>query len=233
MGRPLLAVSDIHGHLDALEAVLDQMVDTELCGIVAAGDHCLGGPQPFEVWQRLLQLGATMVRGESDLALASVDGATLAARGEFSAERVAAFQRTQDALGDIVCRRLGELPTTAVVSMDDRSGVMVVHGSPAYVQSSIVPEHSDDELEQLMGCVAEDALVVGRSHRGFVRRRGPVLVVNAGSVGEGPTGPDGARRAHAVLLQEFSDGVLRAAERDVLVPARARGRRALRSRKVG
>src|ERR1044071_2673308 len=68
-GRALLCISDVHGDLGALESVLAAAEHLDLCGVVAAGDHCLGGPDPFGVWQRLLTLGAHMARGPSDLAL--------------------------------------------------------------------------------------------------------------------------------------------------------------------
>lgn len=125
-GRPLLCLSDIHGDRAALEAVLDATRHLRLGGIVAAGDHCLGGPDPFGVWQRLLQLGATMVRGASDLALGTVRSLEVNPKSAREEARLLTFLRTQEALGEIVCRKLAELPVTAVVSLEDTSGVMVL-----------------------------------------------------------------------------------------------------------
>lgn len=225
-GRPLLCLSDIHGDLCALESILAAVRDLELCGIVAAGDHCLGGPDPFGVWQRLLGLGAHMVRGLSDLALGSLRAESWSPRSAREEARLVTFLRTQQALGEVVCRRLAELPTTVVVSLDDRSGVMVMHGSPADEYRGL---QDDEHLPHEVGCVAEDVLVVGSSHRGFTRRLDHVLVVNAGSVGQSPTrGAHGERTAHAVLLVPCVDGRVRAYGRDVPIdPALlARERRA-------
>lgn len=217
-GRPLLCISDIHGDRLALEAVLDATRHLRLEGIVAAGDHCLGGPDPFGVWQRLLQLGATMVRGASDLALGTVRTLEVAPKSAREEARLVMFLRTQEALGEIVCRKLADLPVTAVVSLEDTSGVMVMHGSPSDdLRGLLDDEHLADEV----GCVAEDVLVVGASHRGFERRLDRLLVINAGSVGMSPLRERGMRTAHAVLVQPFCDGVVRAFAREIPVSAAA------------
>lgn len=223
VGRPLLALSDIRGDLVALEAVLDEVKDTELCGVVSAGDHVFGGPEPFAVWQRLSALGATLVRGTTDLALGMLapDGLTPGSAEE--EERLQRFLETRAALGDLVCRRLAELPSTAVVSLDDRSGVMVVHGSARDEHRGLEPGLDDEQLAEATGCVAEDVLVSGMTTTGFVRQLPGLLVVHAGSVSRGPRFPTGERAAHAVLLQPYSDGRVRAFPRNIPVPERAPG----------
>lgn len=218
----MLALSDVHGDLAALESVLDAVARIDLCGIVVAGDHCMGGPQPFEVWQRLNTVGATLVRGTSDLAIGTLSIDRVTPKSAREEARFLKFLRTREALGEIVCRRLAELPTTAVVSLDDRKGVMVMHGSPADEYRGLAPTMDDVELRALCGCVAEDVLVTGFVHEGFVKRvrlpESELLVVNAGSVGmSAARTPTGDRTAHAVLLQPWSDGVVRAYPRDVVV----------------
>ena len=227
IGRPLLCLSDIHGDPVALESILTATGDLELCGIVAAGDHCLGGPDPFGVWQRLHELGAVMVRGPSDLALGMLRVNEMSPRSAREEARLVTFLRTQQALGEVVCRRLADLPSTAVVSLDDTSGVMVMHGAPSDEYRGLC---DDDHLESEVGCVAEDVLVCGSTHRGFVRRIEQLLVVNAGSVGMSPTlvttdaALGGERSGHAVLLAPFSDGRVRAFPRDVVVDLAVRER---------
>lgn len=234
VGRPLLALSDVHGDSDALERVLAELRGVELCGVVAAGDHCYGGPDPFGVWQRLQDLQATLVRGETDLALGTLEAerlpsgvAEVAVRAaglpwplrvaSFTPEsdeekaRLDTFLAAREALGEIVCRRLAELPTTAVVSLDGRAGVMVTHGSPSDSWRALTPEMREIELIHEVGCTAEDVLVTGRSHRAFARTAGDVLVVGPGSIGQSrDRARPGLRAATAALIQEFTDGRVRA-----------------------
>ena len=221
VGRPLLCISDVHGDLAALDAVLEATQHLELAGVVAAGDHCLGGPDPFGVWQRLHEIGAVLVRGPSDLALGMLRVKGMSPRNAREEARLVTFLRTQQALGDVVCRRLAELPSTAVVSLDDTSGVMVMHGSPSDEYRGL---GDDEHLEAEIGCVAEDVLVCGSTHRGFVRRFEHTLVVNVGSVGVSPTLVNAARSAHAVLLVPYSDGRVRAFPKDVALDPAARAR---------
>src|SRR4051812_20031003 len=67
MSAGVAVLSDIHGVLPALEAVLDEpdVAAAEL--VVVTGDHA-AGPQPVEVLDRLAALGdrALLVRGNAD-----------------------------------------------------------------------------------------------------------------------------------------------------------------------
>ena len=167
---PLLAISDVHGDIRALETVLNAVAGIPLSGIVAAGDHCFGGENPFEVWQRLSSLGAKMTRGASDFALGVLQAENITPYSAEQEARIEQFLWTRQQLGDLICRRLAKLPTTEVVSMDDRSGVMVVHGSPQDSLVALSEELSSEQMEEATNCIAEDVLVVGMTHRAFVRR---------------------------------------------------------------
>lgn len=160
VGRPLLCLTDIAGDLAALETVLSAVRDVPLAGIVACGNHVVGGASPFEVWTRLQGLGAAMTCGPTDLAVAALDHLDrcegLKARTAEDEARLQAFLRARQALGDVVCRRLGELPTTTVLSLDDTRGVMALYGSPADDDDPLV---DDDGLLDRVAAVAEDVLV--------------------------------------------------------------------------
>jgi len=60
----LAILSDIHGNLPALEAVLADAARQGVDGYVVAGDMAYG-PQMAEAMQRLHGLGAWMVRGRT------------------------------------------------------------------------------------------------------------------------------------------------------------------------
>src|SRR2546423_5091735 len=65
----LAVVSDIHGNLPALEAVLADLEKVRPDAVVLGGDLALGGPHPVEVVDRLRQLGWPSVLGNTDEAL--------------------------------------------------------------------------------------------------------------------------------------------------------------------
>jgi hypothetical protein len=247
VGRPILCLTDIAGDLAALESVLSAVKQQRLAGIIACGNHVVGGPQPFEVWTRLQSLGAALTCGPTDLVLAAIDRHALdelAGRGGPDVARLEAFVRARQALGDVISRRLGELPSTTVVSLDDTRGVMALHGSPADDDAPLI---DDDQLVDRVAAVAEDVLVCATG-RPFARRlslpsvvptlddeggligvsppRG-LLVVGLGLVGT-PVGLVPARRrtAQAMLVGAGDDGGVHAWGAEVAVSQR-RSRRAV------
>ena len=67
----ILCISDIHGHADALGAVLAAAERRGYDKLLVAGDLCFPGPKPLETWRRLTQAGAICVQGVGDRALAT------------------------------------------------------------------------------------------------------------------------------------------------------------------
>ncbi len=54
-----LCISDIHGHVDALRAVLASAERVGYGQLLVAGDHCFPGPAPLATWQLLQRANAT------------------------------------------------------------------------------------------------------------------------------------------------------------------------------
>src|SRR5258708_36068217 len=63
-------VSDVHGNLLALEAVLADLAEVRPNMVVHGGDLALAGPRPAEVVDRLRELGWPGVLGNTDTVLA-------------------------------------------------------------------------------------------------------------------------------------------------------------------
>ena len=59
------AISDIHGNLPALEAVLADVADEQVDAVVVPGDT-ISGPWAAEVYDLLAGIGAIFVRGNAD-----------------------------------------------------------------------------------------------------------------------------------------------------------------------
>ena len=66
MARCIAVLSDIHGHLTALEAVLADAIASGADAFVVAGDMVGLGPRPDRVVDRLSSLGAQMIRGNHE-----------------------------------------------------------------------------------------------------------------------------------------------------------------------
>ena len=171
---------DIHGNLDALEAVL---VDADAVGVdrwLLGGDYGTPSPWPLETLARLRELpNATWIRGNGERWLLDPP--------EDRPEVMETYERFRDQTSDDDAQWLFSLPAAA-----ELDGVLYVHGSPLSDDESFAPEPQDGE-ERLLAGIRDRTIVFGHSHLQF-RRAGPVGtdLVNPGSVGM-PL--DGDRRA--------------------------------------
>ena len=165
---------DVHGNLDALDAVLAEAdgVDEWLLG----GDYCTFGPWPVETLARLRQLeNATWLRGNGERWLADPPLDLPAEQSRFIFAAVAAANAV-----------LPSEDVDALISLSafaDRDDAFYCHGSPLSDVESFAPAPGDEDARLLAG-VKERQVVFGHSHLQF-RRAGPneTELVNPGSVG--------------------------------------------------
>src|ERR1043165_4675555 len=97
-----LCLSDIHGHLDALAAVLATAERRSFHKLLVAGDIVFPGPKPLETWRRLTAAGAILVQGVSDKALATLDPSDLNPRSEHERKMLERMKQVRTELGDLV-----------------------------------------------------------------------------------------------------------------------------------
>jgi diadenosine tetraphosphatase ApaH/serine/threonine PP2A family protein phosphatase len=165
---------DIHGNLDALDAVLAEAegIDEWLLG----GDYCTFGPWPVETLARLRELpNATWLRGNGERWLVDPPLNLPAKQSELVFAAIAAAVAALPA-EDIDA--LVGLPTLL-----EREDAFYCHGSPLSDVDSFPREPGDDDVRLLAG-VKEQQVVFGHSHLQF-GRPGPseTDLVNPGSVG--------------------------------------------------
>jgi predicted phosphodiesterase len=185
---PMAFLSDLHGNLRALQAVLAELDRRAITDVLIAGDLLLGGEQPMEVWTLLQQRKARCTRGPSDVALATVRAGNLHPDGEQEAAMAERFAETQRAVGELVLRRLAELPEKLRVPMIDGRELLMVHGSPADPLEALSHDMPDAEALELLGDDPADIVICGATHVPFERIVDDVQVVNVGSVGQAPEG---------------------------------------------
>ncbi len=189
-------LSDIHGNLVALDACL---ADLEAQGgadaIVAAGDLCLDGPKPKKVLQRLREVGAQGVRGNTDRYLAEVNGS-------YGGVDDAQIAWTRKDLGDTWLSWLGELPFALRIG-EDANQLLVVHANPLNDDEHLWPDADDATLERMIGGETAAAIAFGHLHVPYARIWRGTLLVNVASAG---LPKDGDPRACYAILTERSGG---------------------------
>ena len=186
---------DIHGNLEALEAVLR---DCPAERFVLGGDYAVGGPLPLETVERLRDLPAEWIRGNADRWLSDDSDAPAPVHEGLAICR--------ERLGPNLVEELYDLPLTLQVD-----GALCCHASPGSDMAGFAPVASEDDEELLRGPQAE-LVVFGHTHVQF-ERTGPggVRLVNPGSVGM-PF--DGDHRAAYALLYDDGRVDLRRVEYD-------------------
>ncbi|MFJ8581859.1 metallophosphoesterase family protein [Micromonospora sp. NPDC093277] len=179
-------LSDIHGVLPALEAVLAEPDVAAADLIVLTGDLA-AGPQPVEVLDLLAELGdrARWVRGNADRELVE------ARAGRVSPVEVSNWAAAQ--LRDDQVARLATLPLTVTLPVAGLGDVLFCHATPRNDEEVVlVDSRLDRWAEVFTGLPTEVGTVVcGHTHMPFTRLVDRRLVINPGSVGM-PYGGAGA-----------------------------------------
>jgi putative phosphoesterase len=166
-------VSDIHGNLPALEAVLADIDQVRPDAVVLGGDLALGGPHPNDVVDRLRALDWPSVLGNTDEAL---DERKLPeqARSGFVAQAAA---RSREMLGR---ERVAWLTSQPLEWRG--SGIAVVHATPMNCWAIVAHDAPDNEIREVYGALDVGTAVYGHIHHAYVRELTGMTVVNSGSV---------------------------------------------------
>jgi len=172
----LLALYDIHGNLDALEAVLADPRAASPDAVVIGGD-VVPGAFGAAVLNRLAALSGVVhwVRGNGEREVAAAMGGAEPADGDAAAQ-MAAFSAAE--LGPERSRPLGDLPLT--VSVD---GVLFCHASPRADDELLTRISSAERWSEALSGVKATLVVAGHTHQQDDREVDGVRFVNAGSVG--------------------------------------------------
>jgi putative phosphoesterase len=172
----LLSLYDIHGNIQALEAVLADPRAAHPDAVVVGGD-AVPGAFARETLARLdsLSIPVHWVRGNGEREVAEAIGARAPAPDDMAA-RTAAITAAE--LGDERAQTLGELPLT--VQLD---GVLFCHASPRRDDEMLTRISSPERWAQALAGIAAELVVAGHTHQQDDRTVGGVRFVNAGSVG--------------------------------------------------
>jgi putative phosphoesterase len=199
-------VSDIHGNLTALEAVIADLQDTAPDVILHGGDLAQGGARPAEVVDRIRQLGWQGVCGNTDEMLWNPG-----AFREFAA-KAPAMKKLFDMTEQIrlaTCDCLGgeRIAWLKTLPMTKRQGeIALVHASPNDVWRGPGRDASDEELRHTFGPLNARVAVYGHIHAPFVRKFRRLTVANTGSVS---LSYDGDWRASYLLVDRNSAEIRR------------------------
>jgi predicted phosphodiesterase len=199
----LAVLSDIHGNLPALEAVLADAETEGVRSLVVNGDMVNRGPSNVPVLERLAETGAPLLLGNHDDLLRMWvdrdDVLPVEWFGDPFWEGTAWCARQLERSGWIDAIRALPLTYRTVLPGDVR--VLVAHGSPRHYREGYGRYLSDESIEEIAIEHGADVLVGSHTHIPMERRHGDVLVLNSGAVGAPFNGDPRAQ----YLILEFDD----------------------------
>jgi len=175
----LAVISDIHGNIRALEAVLARIRALgDVDRLVVAGDLLSGPLEPSETADALRALDAVVIRGNHERQLLACARAPGGESDQYAFEHTTPEQQAW----------LGTLPATLQLSPD----VLVCHGTPETdlvylceeLEGGPVRLAPDEVIARRLAGARHALVLSGHSHHPRTVRLGTgQLVVNAGSVG--------------------------------------------------
>jgi predicted phosphodiesterase len=202
-------VSDVHGSLAALEAVISDLTRRSPDLVLHGGDLALSGPRPAEVVDRIRDQGWQGVVGNTDELLwrPEVLDAQLEKAPRLERLLRVLFEElapaTRELLGDDRIAWLTKLPAEWW-----GEGVRLLHASPGDLWRAPAPDAEADELESVYIARDGEVVVYGHIHRPFVREVGHAVIANSGSAG---MSYDGDPSASYLLIDDGVAAVQRVA----------------------
>jgi putative phosphoesterase len=179
MKKTYAIISDIHGNLLALLAVLKDINSRGITDVINLGDHFLGALEPESVAQILRENPMTCIRGNTDREIVESLGKT---------SQKEHMERVKAELTDESINWLKQLPFTLTV--DDL--IFVCHGTPEsddeYLLEKVTANgvfvYNDEELIAKTKHINERIIVCGHSHvNRVIYLSNDKIILNPGSVG--------------------------------------------------
>ncbi|HKW02093.1 MAG TPA: metallophosphoesterase family protein [Vicinamibacterales bacterium] len=191
-------VSDIHGNLPALEAVLSDVRLRRPDRTYCLGDLVGYGASPNEVIDQIRHEQIPTIMGNYDDGVGfDRDDCGCAYRDE--GEKARGQQSLMWTRAHTTSENKSFLRTLLPEIRVEAAGVrlLLVHGSPRRMNEYLFEDRPVSSFQRLAHGSNADVIVFGHTHRPYVKDVGGVLFVNAGSVGKPK---DGDWRACCALL---------------------------------
>jgi predicted phosphodiesterase len=176
----IAALYDIHGNLNALDAVLAD-IERDPPDLVVVGGDFLLGPSPVACLDRLIALGnrAAYLRGNTDREISHALDREARSTYPWSGR----LRWVAEQLSKTWRDWLAALPTALSFDVAGLGPTLFCHGSPRSDEEIMTRLSSETRSLEMFAGVMEPVVVCGHTHIQFDRNVAGRRVVNAGSVG--------------------------------------------------
>jgi putative phosphoesterase len=211
---------DIHGNVDALDAVIAAIRASGIRHALCTGDVVLRGLAPEACIARVRETGWPCVGGNTDRRVANKK---LKKESDLRGMRPGSRTWTKAVLSDDAIAWLDTLPELVEAQLGPHR-VVAIHGDRTVPPGLVDHDATDGQLIAIMDALGADVLAVAHTHKRMIRNIDGRIVINPGSVGEGTVGD---HRPTWGWLEAHANGVHAAIEYvdETLAPPRDTGHR--------
>jgi putative phosphoesterase len=174
-------ISDIHGNLPPLEAVVDDIGRSNVQSIVCLGDVATIGIQPHEVIGLLQRLECRCIMGNHDLAL--IDPQKMIELSLIAEDLFHSLHWTIDRISTEQLQFIRSFKTNMMIGNDHGKQLLCYHGTPLCNHIGIHSATPEAEIEHYLDGIPEKVLVGGHTHQQMKRIYEGRTLLNPGSVG--------------------------------------------------
>ena len=180
----IAVLSDIHGNMQALESVMEDLNSHKCERVLCLGDLALAGPQPRMVIDFVQkQKNWEIIQGNTDKLI-----------GDFCPQYMEDVKSKYPIMANALAEEilylsdeqkdyLHNLPASKMLSVEGVR-ILLVHGSPRRNNEDILPDMPINEIEEIFKDVNADLIFCGHTHIpcGYQTNK-KQTIVNVGSVG--------------------------------------------------
>ena len=176
----VILISDIHGNLLALQAVLRDARPASGDVVACLGDTASLGPHPREVLHTLRELGGPCIMGNHDAFLVQPELVRTYTQVPVITQAID-WCRAQLSAADLAFVR--SFAASHELALPNGGALLLFHGSPESYMQDLLATTQDGELETHLGARRAMVMAGGHTHIQLLRQHRGTWLVNPGSVG--------------------------------------------------
>lgn len=183
--KKIAVISDIHGNMQALNTVLNDIKEQQTDEIYCLGDYAMAGPEPdksVEFFMKKIN-EYKMIQGNTDEFIAEFSDTIYENVRKNAPIMANALKNDVNLLSKDQINFLKNLPKQLEIKVEGLK-IMLVHGSPRSNSENIFPDMPIEEIEKIIESTDADIILCGHTHIpcGY-QTNTKQTVINTGSVG--------------------------------------------------
>lgn len=178
-------IADVHGNIQALEAVLADVETQHVDRLIVNGDFANRGADTLAVYQRLAPYLGDATLGNHDDLMSIWNAPRDPARYDWLDDRFwsGGAQAAAQLAAAGALDTIRALPMTIRVEIEDAPSLLISHGSPRHYREGYGRDTTPELISEIVDEYPADVLIGSHTHRPLLRSWGRYTVMNTGAVG--------------------------------------------------